>query len=80
MNILRSGDQPQPWHDGVALWRRCLSGASETPKDKAKVENGGPFFPGLYLRRMPRQTLFSLAEANAAIVIALDCINDHWPA
>lgn len=60
-------------HYGVGV----LPARVRRPRDKAKVENGVRFAQTCILGRLRRQTFFSLAEANAAIAIALDRINDH---
>lgn len=60
-------------HYGVGV----LPARPRRPKDKAKVENGVRFAQTCILGRLRRQTFFSLAEANAAIAVALDRINDH---
>jgi len=61
-------------HYGVGV----LPARPKRPKDKAKVENGVRFAQTCILGRLRRQTFFSLAEANAAIVEAVDRINDHF--
>ena len=60
-------------HYGVGV----LPARSRKPRDKAKVENGVRFAQTCILGRLRHQRFFSLAEANAAIVGALDRINDH---
>lgn len=60
-------------HYGVGV----LPARPRKPRDKAKVENGVRFAQSCILGRLRRQTFFSLAEANAAIIGALDRINDH---
>ncbi|KAJ0342554.1 hypothetical protein COL154_014102, partial [Colletotrichum chrysophilum] len=60
-------------HYGVGV----LPARPRRPKDKAKVENGVRFAQTCILGRLRRRTFFSLAEANAAIVEAVDRINDH---
>lgn len=46
------------------------------PRDKAKVEAGVRFAQSYILGRLRNRTFFSLAEANAAIVEALERMND----
>jgi transposase len=47
------------------------------PKDKAKVEAGVRFAQTYILGRLRRQTFFSLEEANAAIKLVLERMNNH---
>ncbi|WP_348652402.1 IS21 family transposase [Bradyrhizobium sp. Mp27] len=60
-------------HYGVGI----LPARPRKPRDKAKVEAGVRFAQTYILRRLRRQTFFSLAEANAAIAAALERINAH---
>jgi transposase len=60
-------------HYGVGV----LPARPRKARDKAKVENGVRFAQSCILGRLRYQTFFSLAEANAAIVGAVDRINDH---
>ncbi len=60
-------------HYGVGI----LPARPRKPRDKAKVEAGVRFAQTYILGRLRRQTFFSLAEANAAIVAALERINAH---
>jgi transposase len=60
-------------HYGVGV----LPARPRKARDKAKVENGVRFAQTCILGRLRHQTFFSLAEANAAIVGAVDRINDH---
>src|SRR5260370_3535373 len=47
------------------------------PRDKAKAEAGVRFAQTYILGRLRHQTFFSLAEANRAIVLALERMNAH---
>jgi len=47
------------------------------PRDKAKVEAGVRFAQSYILGRLRRQTFFSLAEVNQAIIGVLERMNDH---
>jgi transposase len=58
-------------HYGVGV----LPARPRKPRDKAKVEAGVRFAQTYILGRLRRQTFFSLAEANAAIVVVLERIN-----
>ena len=60
-------------HYGVGV----LPARPKRPKDKAKVESGVRFAQTCILGRLRNQTFFSLAEANAAIVGAVERINTH---
>ena len=60
-------------HYGVGV----LPARPRKPRDKAKVENGVRFAQSAILGRLRNQTFFSLAEANAAIVGAVERINTH---
>jgi len=60
-------------HYGVGI----LPARPRKPRDKAKVEAGVRFAQTYILGRLRRQTFFSLAEANAAIAVALERINAH---
>ena len=60
-------------HYGVGV----LPARPRRPKDKAKVEAGVKFAQTYILGRLRRQTFFSLDEANDAIKLALERINNH---
>ncbi|HET6608971.1 MAG TPA: IS21 family transposase [Rhodopila sp.] len=60
-------------HYGVGI----LPARPRKPRDKAKVEAGVRFAQSYILGRLRRQSFFSLAEANQAIMGVLDRINDH---
>lgn len=60
-------------HYGVSI----LPARPRRPRDKAKVEAGVRFAQSYILGRLRRQTFFSLAEANAAIRLALDRLNAY---
>jgi transposase len=60
-------------HYGVGV----LPARPRRPKDKAKVEAGVRFAQTYLLGRLRRQTFFSLDEANAAIRLALERMNNH---
>lgn len=60
-------------HYGVGI----LPARPRRPRDKAKVEAGVRFAQSYILGRLRRQTFFSLAEANAAIRLALDRLNAY---
>src|SRR6266567_6426485 len=60
-------------HYGVGV----LPARPRKPRDKAKVEAGVRFAQSYILGRLRHQTFFSLAEANAAIAVALERINAH---
>jgi transposase len=60
-------------HYGVGI----LPARPYRPRDKAKVESGVRFAQTYILGRLRRRTFFSLAEANQAIAVALERINDH---
>lgn len=60
-------------HYGVGV----LPARARRPRDKAKVEHGVRFAQTCILGRLRHHTFFSLAEANAAIALARDRINDH---
>ena len=47
------------------------------PRDKAKVEAGVRFAQSWILGRLRHQTFFSLAECNAAIMLAMQQMNDR---
>jgi transposase len=62
-------------HYGVGV----LPARPRKPRDKAKVEAGVRFAQSYILGRLPRQTFFSLGEANAAIAVAILLEqNDEW--
>jgi transposase len=58
-------------HYGVGI----LPARPRKPRDKAKVEAGVRFAQSYILGRLRQQTFFSLAEANAAIAVALERLN-----
>src|SRR3954447_13798205 len=60
-------------HYGVGI----VPARPRKPRDKAKVEAGVRFAQTYILGRLRRQTFFSLAECNAAIATAVECINAH---
>lgn len=60
-------------HYGVGI----LPARPRKPRDKAKVEAGVRLAQTYILGRLRRQTFFSLAEANAAVVAVLDRLNRH---
>lgn len=60
-------------HYGVGI----LPARPRRPRDKAKVEAGVRFAQTYILGRMRHQTFFSLNEANTAIKLAVQRINDH---
>jgi len=60
-------------HYGVGV----LPARPRRPKDKAKVEAGVKFAQTYILGRLRRQTFFSPDEANAAIKLALERMNNH---
>jgi transposase len=60
-------------HYGVGI----LPARPRKPRDKAKVEVGVRFAQTYILGRLRHQTFFSLAECNAAIATAVECINAH---
>jgi transposase len=60
-------------HYGVGV----LPTRPRKPRDKAKVEAGVRLAQTYILGRLRRQTFFSLAEANAAVVAVLDRLNRH---
>lgn len=60
-------------HYGVGV----LPARPRKPRDKAKVEAGVRFAQTCILGRLRHQTFFSLAECNAAIATAVECINAH---
>lgn len=60
-------------HYGVGV----LPARPRRPKDKAKVEAGVRFAQTYILGRLRRQTFFSLEEANAAIKLVLERMNNH---
>ncbi|WP_456794023.1 Mu transposase domain-containing protein [Bradyrhizobium sp. USDA 4506] len=60
-------------HYGVGV----LPARPRNPRDKAKVEARVRFAQTYILGRLRRQTFFSLVEANAAIVAALERINAY---
>lgn len=60
-------------HYGVGI----LPARPRKPRDKAKVEAGVRFAQSYFLGRMRHQTFFSLSEANQAIKLALERMNDH---
>ncbi|MBP1181148.1 transposase [Methylobacterium sp. PvR107] len=60
-------------HYGIGV----LPARPRKPRDKAKVEAGVRFAQSYILGRLRRQTFFSLAECNAAIVAMVERINAH---
>jgi transposase len=60
-------------HYGIGV----LPARPRRPKDKAKVEAGVRFAQTYILGRLRRQTFFSLEEANAAIKLVLERMNNH---
>ena len=60
-------------HYGVGV----LPARPRKPRDKAKVEAGVKFAQTYILGRLRRQTFFSLEEANDAIKLALERMNNH---
>jgi transposase len=60
-------------HYGVGV----LPARPRKPRDKAKVEAGVKFAQSYILGRLRRQTFFSLEEANDAIKLALERMNNH---
>jgi transposase len=60
-------------HYGVGV----LPARPRRPKDKAKAEAGVKFAQTYILGRLRRQTFFSLEEANAAIKLVLERMNNH---
>ena len=60
-------------HYGVGV----LPTRPRKPRDKAKVEAGVRFAQTYILGRLRRRTFFTLAEANAAIAVAVERINAH---
>src|SRR3954462_7829840 len=60
-------------HYGVGI----LPARPRKPRDKAKVEVGVRFAQTYILGRLRHQAFFSLAECNAAIATAVECINAH---
>lgn len=60
-------------HYGVGV----LPARPRRPKDKAKVEAGVKFAQTYILGRLRHQTFFSLDEANDAIKLALERMNNH---